>query len=396
MKRIIAFLFAVFLVVGSVIPAYATEISDVTEPVETEPSEVPTDPTEPSEPAIVWTDVYESVYSTSNVNVRSGPGTDFDVIGSLPVNTMVQRVAVADNGWSKVVYQEVVVYVSSKYLTTVQPVDYVPPSEDPLKVDLTENSIQAIADAVMSASAVEYQYQYQYEASFEYNGKNVVIVFDTNVEDFFNSYTVAIGGLYTDPSAVFLNPRLYVGSDGIALASSPRLVDINLSDISDGFHVISFESFVLDDLNKTTLRAFNTFWTSKHIYNYQTGELLVKSTYAPPIIYTVDFVTNIDGYTLPSQPSNKFELPSPEYPNKLFLGFYTDPELTQPYGGGEITESFTLYLKWSDLPPMTFFSSSLFDGLSALFECEPILYILSIMGLAIVVYIIKMIISART
>lgn len=67
---------------------------------------------------VVWTEVNETVYATTGVNVRQGPSTDFLVVGCLPKGTSVTRIARGSNGWSKVKYGSGTFYVCSKYLTT--------------------------------------------------------------------------------------------------------------------------------------------------------------------------------------------------------------------------------------------------------------------------------------
>lgn len=102
-----------------------------TEPTETEPPE--TEPVE-TEPEVVWTEVDETVYATSSVNVRRGPSTDYDKIGSLNRGDSVTRIAVGDNGWSKVIYKDQEAYIHSDYLSTKKPVDNSTVSYDGLEV----------------------------------------------------------------------------------------------------------------------------------------------------------------------------------------------------------------------------------------------------------------------
>lgn len=68
-----------------------------------------------------YTDVNETVYATSNVNVRKGAGTSYERLGSLSKGESVTRIGVGDNGWSKVIYNGQEAYVSSSYLTKTKP-----------------------------------------------------------------------------------------------------------------------------------------------------------------------------------------------------------------------------------------------------------------------------------
>lgn len=76
----------------------------------------------------LFTDCNETVYATGTVNLRSGPGTDYDKTGSLNGGQSVTRIGIGivggeADGWSKIQLADgVEVYVSSKYLSTTKPV----------------------------------------------------------------------------------------------------------------------------------------------------------------------------------------------------------------------------------------------------------------------------------
>ena len=61
--------------------------------------------------------VNEKMIAKSNVNIRVGPSTSFDKVGLLEKGNSVIRIGVGSNGWSQVVYNDQVRYISSKYLT---------------------------------------------------------------------------------------------------------------------------------------------------------------------------------------------------------------------------------------------------------------------------------------
>ena len=56
----------------------------------------------------------------TNLNVRRGPGTEYDIIGSLSHGDTVRRTCVMDNGWSQILYNGILAYCSSSYLTPVR------------------------------------------------------------------------------------------------------------------------------------------------------------------------------------------------------------------------------------------------------------------------------------
>ena len=72
-------------------------------------------------PQITFLEVNETVYARSDVNVRSGPGTNYDKIGSLSTEDVATRIGIGSNGWSKIIYQGKEAYASSNYLTTSKP-----------------------------------------------------------------------------------------------------------------------------------------------------------------------------------------------------------------------------------------------------------------------------------
>lgn len=74
-----------------------------------------------TDPVITYTEVNETVYATQEVNIRKGPSTDFDKLGSLKKGDSITRVGIGDNGWSKVEYNGVIAYMFSDYLSTTKP-----------------------------------------------------------------------------------------------------------------------------------------------------------------------------------------------------------------------------------------------------------------------------------
>jgi uncharacterized protein YkwD/uncharacterized protein YceK len=66
------------------------------------------------------TAVDETVWVNTLLNVRSGPGTNYSVLGTLSYGTAVRRVAILDNGWSRIEYNSSTAYVSSKYVQTTE------------------------------------------------------------------------------------------------------------------------------------------------------------------------------------------------------------------------------------------------------------------------------------
>ena len=69
-----------------------------------------------STPTTSNTSTSGSYYTTANLNVRSGAGTNYPKIGSLIANKKVSVISTS-NGWSKINYNGIIGYVSSQYLS---------------------------------------------------------------------------------------------------------------------------------------------------------------------------------------------------------------------------------------------------------------------------------------
>lgn len=99
------------------IPAAPDEVEDTQPPEETESQE---------DEVQLFTEVNETVYATGTVNLRSGPSTAHDKVGSLNKSDSVTRVGIGTaeaEGWSRIQLSDgSIVYVSNKYLSTTKPV----------------------------------------------------------------------------------------------------------------------------------------------------------------------------------------------------------------------------------------------------------------------------------
>ncbi len=99
------------------IPAAPDEVEDTQPPEETESQE---------DEVQLFTEVNETVYATGTVNLRSGPSTAHDKVGSLNKSDSVTRIGIgtADaEGWSRIQLSDGnIVYVSNKYLSTTKPI----------------------------------------------------------------------------------------------------------------------------------------------------------------------------------------------------------------------------------------------------------------------------------
>ena len=65
--------------------------------------------------------VDEWVYATTSVNIRAKWNSDSLVVGGLYENDQIHRVAILENGWSKVSYNSDYAYIRTDFLTTEKP-----------------------------------------------------------------------------------------------------------------------------------------------------------------------------------------------------------------------------------------------------------------------------------
>lgn len=90
----------------------------MTVPVETTPP-VTIAPAEPV--TVTYSVVDEYVYATSDVNIRSGPGTEYKVLDYLPEGDEINRIGIGSDGWSQVYYKGDGAYIRFKYLAYEKP-----------------------------------------------------------------------------------------------------------------------------------------------------------------------------------------------------------------------------------------------------------------------------------
>ena len=135
-RQALAILLSVFLLgslaaCGDMVPIDAPTAGPTAPPVtdpptDPPPTEPPTDPTEapttaPTEWDVTFEDVQETIYTTDVLNVRTGPGTEYEWIGQLNIGESVQRTGIGSNGWSRITYMGATAYVHSDYVTTEAP-----------------------------------------------------------------------------------------------------------------------------------------------------------------------------------------------------------------------------------------------------------------------------------
>ena len=90
-----------------------TEIQVATEAVEA--TEIAEETTE-AEPEFAVVAMSATKYAKSSVNVRKGPSSHYEKIGSLSINQKVKVIGQADTGWYQIELDGEIAYVSNNYL----------------------------------------------------------------------------------------------------------------------------------------------------------------------------------------------------------------------------------------------------------------------------------------
>lgn len=77
---------------------------------------------EETEPETLYEEVTETVYATTDVNIRSGPGVEYPILGMHTYGSSISRTGIGSNGWSRIIYNGETAYMSSEYLSTFNPI----------------------------------------------------------------------------------------------------------------------------------------------------------------------------------------------------------------------------------------------------------------------------------
>lgn len=159
LKRTAALFLAVILCAAMAVPAAATETEEQSQTSSTEPQNGPA-----ANSSVNFLEVNEIVYAVGAVNVRSGPGTQYQKLGQLRYGYSVTRIGVGDNGWSMVLWEDQVAYIFSSYLSQTRPKGFNTQIDDTQlllqiaianglsKSDYTKESWQLVTEALALAN----------------------------------------------------------------------------------------------------------------------------------------------------------------------------------------------------------------------------------------------------
>lgn len=154
-------------------------------------------------PQVIFSEVSETVYSTASLNLRTGPGTDYEKCGCLPKGEDALRIGIGDNGWSKLTIGETTYYASSKYLSLTKPAPYENPYPDFIKKDGN------VEDIYVAIVAEEFASIYNFVAPLFKEKCVAIYITDKDLDDyFFNGAYGSVQGCFdTFTNAVYIEDR---------------------------------------------------------------------------------------------------------------------------------------------------------------------------------------------
>ncbi len=126
-----------------------TSVSVEPEPESQSKPEPQSEPEPKQQPEITTEDFSASFYATTDLNIRSNPGTNGKIIGSLKKGSEVTVTGKCSNGWYRVTYNDTVGFCSGKLLSGTKPPENAPVPEPVmpyyLRVNLTQNIVTVYA-----------------------------------------------------------------------------------------------------------------------------------------------------------------------------------------------------------------------------------------------------------
>lgn len=131
--------------------AAATDAPENTDAPEKTAEPEPTDTPEPTAApeAFAVQEVSDTVYVTGNgVNLRSGPGTSYEVLSIVSAGTALTRTGTTGNSWSRVMYNGKECYISNALVTTEEPKTTAAPSTPaPYDVSAADDTVVVTEEA---------------------------------------------------------------------------------------------------------------------------------------------------------------------------------------------------------------------------------------------------------
>ena len=219
----------------------------------------------PSVPAFTVNDMNSTMYVISGVNVRKGPGTEYEVIGSLAGNVSVQVTGQASTGWYRISYNGGEGYCSNNYLSNDKPAEPTPQpvvQETKAPSEQTNRPVEEQKHEAVQYTPVSYDPYEVVRKSIAKCQKGGMITTEDNLKRLLKEGKITkeeydeyypLDGMEDSYYSIFVNVDLYKATD--IVGNKYGSVDAIANDIAEMMMLENDPLFNITYAGKTTLNG---------------------------------------------------------------------------------------------------------------------------------------------
>lgn len=202
-----------------------------------------------------------AVVSQKNVNVRSGPGLEYPVLGTVMSGQAVNACGLSDNGWYQVIYGTQIAYMSAGLLQQIPVDNTMLAALAQQAVLVKQNGAQAAAGQA-AAPAAQVQ-PAPVQPTVVPGSSNIIFVGDSRTGQMGN----AVGNTAANPGVAFLScyggQVSWLDSDAFRRQIEPLLTPGSVVVINYGVNDLSdFNEYI------TVINKYNRKWREKGVTTY--------------------------------------------------------------------------------------------------------------------------------
>lgn len=234
-----------------------------------------------AEPDFTVTEADGTMYAVTPLNVRTGPGTSYDITGYLSYGEAVEITGKCDNGWMQIIYDSKTAYASGRYLSDTKPSQEASASS---ASSSSASSSSGYTNGILTAesgvsggmvSSVESYYNMvpsNVRAHFENSGWSITIVSGNLNNRFGYSYSI-------QAITVYAESKVYIDNRSTAADSIIHEMGHHIDDASGN----PSQTQEFADIRNSELSAFTSFW-STHSNNTGTASEYFAEAYQAAIL----------------------------------------------------------------------------------------------------------------